>query len=164
MPDKQPTVLNGPTSQWVSAAAIADPTGGTPDPEARVVVVTILAALRAAGVIAGAASLPSSVVQFSATERTALLPAIADVAGGANIDANARTAITGILVSLRNSGVIAGATREVSLIQMSLGTNGQLAPAPAVADVAGGTIIDAPLRVAVNSALAALRAHSLIAS
>lgn len=162
MPDKKPTVLNAGTSQWVHAAAIADPTGGTADPEARVTAVSILAALRAAGIIAGATSLPSSVVQFSGTNyRTALLPDIAAPSGGANIDANARTAIGGILAALRNAGVLPGAPTVPAL---TLGTNGQLAPAPAVADITGGTIIDTQLRAAVNAALAAMRSRSLIAS
>lgn len=158
----QPTVLDA-TGRWCHGPAIANPTAGTiTDTQAQTATTSILAALRAAGVIAGSTSLPGAVRQFNGTDE-ALLPAIAAPSGGTP-DPELRTAITGILTALQAAGVIAGRSTPASLTPMSLSKNGGEAPAPAVADVTGGTNIDDNCRTAIAAALKAMRSASLIAS
>lgn len=89
-------------------AAITAPTGGTPDSELRTAIGGILTALRNAGIIAGR-TVPASLTAMSL--RTdggeAPAPAVADVSGGANIDANCRTAINNALAAMRSASLIA---------------------------------------------------------
>jgi hypothetical protein len=157
----QPKQLNAGTNQWVHGAAVADPSGGaTADPQARAAVVSILAALRAAGVLAGATGLNLGHTFNPATESVALQPAIADPAGGTTIDDVARPVISSVLAVLRRAGIIAGAT---SGPQFTLnGPTLQMCQGPAIADPSGGTTIDAQCRTALTAALAAMRDAALI--
>lgn len=155
-----PTVFNAPTSMWVHAAAIADPSGGlTVDAEARTATNAILAALRDKGVIASAAALNTRHTWNAATSQVVLGPAIADPSGGTTVDADARTAIGSILTVLRVFGVVAGATGGPSLV---LDEDTGAVSTAAIADLSTATG-DAECRTALNSALAALRSRNLIA-
>lgn len=158
-----PTVFNSATGQMVHGAAISDPTGGAiSDTQARTATNSILAALRAVGILAGGSGPTLATPQFDGTG-TALLASITAPTGGTP-DPELRTAVNGIITALKNAGVLAGRTAAASLTAMSLRTDGGEAPAPAVADVSGGSNIDANCRTAINSALAAMRSASLIAN
>jgi hypothetical protein len=160
-----PTVFNASTSQWVHGAAIANPTGGTPiDAESRTAINSILSALRAAGVIAGATQLPVGHAYNGTTGQIVLTGAIAAPSGGATVDAESRTAIGSILTALRNGGVIAGGTADPSITALAYDEDTSAwAVRPAIADVSGGATVDANGRTAINSALAAMRGRQLIA-
>lgn len=158
-----PTVFNAATGQMVHGAAVSDPSGGAvTDSQARTATNSILAALRAAGILAGGTAMSVAAPQFDGTH-TAALAAITAPTGGTP-DPELRTAIGGILTALRNAGIIAGRTVPASLTAMTLRTDGGEAPAPAVTDPSGGANIDANCRTAINSALAAMRSASLIAN
>jgi predicted deacylase len=158
----QPSILDA-TGRWVHGPAVADPAGGAiTDTQARTATASILAALRARGILAGSTSLPSATQQFDGVH-TALLPAITAPSGGTP-DPELRTGITGILAALKAAGVVAGRTVPASLTAMSLGSGGSEASAPAVVDVSGGANIDANCRTAIASAITAMRSASLIAS
>ncbi|MCX3064209.1 hypothetical protein [Streptomyces beihaiensis] len=157
-----PTVFNEATSQWVHAAAIADPSGGTtPDAEGRTAVVSILAVLRGAGVIAGATDLNVSQTWNGPTNQVAQHPAIADPSGGASPDAAARTAIGSVLTVLRSTGLIAGGTTGPAFVLD--GAQHQWADGADITDLAVDGSADDQLRTALNSALAAMRLAELIA-
>lgn len=157
----QPKVHNAATTQWVHGAAVADPTGGaTVDTQARAATVSILAALRAAGVLAGATGLNLGHTYNAATASVVLQPAIADPTAGATIDDVARPTIISILGVLRRAGIVAGGSGGP---QFTLnGPTSQLCQGPAIADPSGGSTIDAPCRTALTSALAAMRDAALI--
>lgn len=162
-----PTVFNPGTKQWVHGAAIANPSGGTIlDTQARATTNSILAALRAAGVLAGGTAMPGSGRQFDGV-RQSLLAAITAPTGGTP-DAEMRTAVGGILTALQNAGIIAGATKAPSLTSLTLGnTSHQLADGPAlspVLDLVTGSNIDTNCRTALISAITAMRSASLLAS
>jgi len=158
----QPKTLNTATGQWVHGAAVADPSGGaTADTQARAATVSILAALRAAGVLAGATGLNVGHSFNAATAQITLQAAIADPTGGVTIDDVARPTISSILGVLRRAGVIAGA--PVGGPQFTLnGPTNQLCEGPAIADPSGGSTIDTQVRTALTSALAAMRDAALI--
>ncbi|MGW4886912.1 hypothetical protein [Streptomyces murinus] len=157
----QPKVFNKATGQWVHHAAIADPTGGTTtDTQSRTAVSAILAALRNAGVIAGATHLNIG-HQWNASMRKVVLgPAIADVSGGTP-DAAARTAIGSVLAVLRRTGIIAGGTTGPAFVLD--GPEHQWAAGAAISDLAVDGSADDQLRTALNSVLAAMRDAELIA-
>lgn len=157
-----PTVLNAATGQWVHAAAISDPSGGaSADTQGRTALASILAALRNAGVIAGATHLNLG-HQWNATLRKVVLgPAIADPSGGATTDTAARTSIGSVLNVLRATGIIAGGTAGPAFTLDA--TEHQWAAGPAIADLAVDGSADDELRTALNSALAAMRSAELIA-
>jgi hypothetical protein len=158
----QPKVFNKATGQWVHHAAITDPTGGTTtDTQGRAAVVSILAALRNASVIAGATHLPAS-HQWNAAQRKIVLgPAIADVTGGTTTDAGGRSAIGSVLAVLRRTGIIAGGTSGPAFAYDA--PEHQLAAGAAIADLAVDGSADDQLRTALNAALAAMRDAELIA-
>jgi len=160
-----PTVFNPATGMLVHGAAITDPTGGaTVDAQSRTATVAILAALRSAGVIAGATQNPLSHVFNGPTFQTVLSAAITAPTGGATVDAEARTAITALLVVMRNAGLVAGGTADPSILPMVFDEDTySLAPGAAIATVTGGATIDVECRTAVNAALVAARSRSLIA-
>lgn len=89
-------------------AAITAPTGGTPDPELRTAINGILGALKQAGVIAGR-TVPVSLTSMALRTDLGESPSVAvvDVSGGANIDANCRTAINSVLAAMRSASLIA---------------------------------------------------------
>lgn len=158
----QPKVFNKATGQWVHHAAIADPTGGTTtDTQGRAAVVSILAALRSASVIAGATR-PNIGHKWNGAQRKVVLgPAIADVSGGTTTDAGGRTAIASVLAVLRKTGIIAGGTSGPSFVLDA--PEHQLAAGAAIADLAVDGSADDQLRTALNAALAAMRDAELIA-
>lgn len=160
-----PTVFNAGTSQWVHGAAITDPSAGaTIDAESRTATNSILAALRAAGVIAGASQLPTGHSHNGTTGQIVLTSAITAPTGGATNDANLRTAIGSILTALRNAGIIAGGTSDPSVTSLTYDEDTSAwAVRPAIADVSAGATIDTNCRTAINSALAAMRSRQLIA-
>lgn len=88
--------------------------------------------------------------------------AVADPAGGATVDANARAAMVPILAALRAFGAIAGATQLPAGHTFS-GPTSQIVLAPAIATVAGGVTIDAECRVAINALLVVMRNAGIIA-
>lgn len=154
-----PSVFNAGTSQWVHAAAISDPSAGTTvDAEARTATNSILAALRAKGVIAGATEL--NLGHTNQGRRNVLRSAISDPSGGATADTELRTAINSILDVLREYGVIAGSDNLTTLI---LDEDTQALTTTAIANVSGGATVDTNCRTAINSALTAMRSRGLIA-
>lgn len=157
----QPKVFNKATGQWVHHAAITDPTGGTTtDTQGRTAVVSILAALRSAGVIAGATHLNVG-HKWNATLRKVVLgPAITDPTGGTP-DAAGRTAIGSVLTVLRKTGIIAGGTSGPAFVLDA--TEHQWAAGAAIADLAVDGSGDDQMRTALNAALAAMRDAELIA-
>ena len=157
----QPKVFNKATGQWVHHAAITDPTGGTTtDTQGRTAVVSILAALRNAGGIAGATHLNIG-HQWNATLRKVVLgPAITDPTGGTP-DATGRTAIGSVLTVLRKTGIIAGGTSGPAFVLDA--TEHQWAAGAAIADLAVDGSGDDQMRTALNAALAAMRDAELIA-
>lgn len=157
----QPKQLNTATGQWVHGAAVADPSGGaTADTQARAATASLLAALRAAGVLGGASGLNLGHSYNAATAQITLQPAIADPTGGATIDDVARPTIISILGVLRRTGIIAGGSGSP---QFTLnGPTNQLCQGPAIADPSGGSTIDSQCRTALASALAAMRDAALI--
>lgn len=157
-----PTVFNQATGQWVHAAAIADPSGGTTvDTQSRAATGSILAVLRKAGVIAGSAGLNVSQTWNGPTHQIVQGAAIAAPSGGTTTDANLRTAIGSVLAVLKSCGLIVGGTTGPAFVLD--GSEHQWAAGAAIADVSGGTTADAECRTAVNSALAAMRLAELIA-
>lgn len=158
----QPKVFNKATGQWVHHAAITDPTGGTTtDTQSRAAVVSILAALRNAGVIAGATHLNVG-HKWNATMRKVVLgPDITAPTGGTTTDAAGRTAIGSVLTVLRKTGIIAGGTSGPSFVLDA--PEHQLAAGAAIADLAVDGSGDDQLRTALNAALAAMRDAELIA-
>lgn len=158
-----PTVFNGVTGQMVHGTAITDPTGGAiTDTQARTATVSILAALRTVGILAGATSVSNNGLQFDGTNQ-ATLAAITAPTGGTP-DPELRTAITGILGALKSAGVIAGRTVPTSLTAMALRTDGGESPGAAVVDVTGGANIDANCRTSIGGVLTAMRSANLIAN
>ncbi|WP_262059673.1 hypothetical protein [Streptomyces sp. STR69] len=157
----QPKQLNQATGQWVHGAAVTDPSGGaTADTQARAAAVSLLAALRAAGVLGGGTGLNVGHSFNAATAQITLQPAIADPTGGVTIDDVARPTIISILGVLRRVGIIAGGTAGP---QFTLnGPTNQLCQGPAIADPSGGSTIDTQVRTALTSALAAMRDAALI--
>jgi hypothetical protein len=157
----QPKVLNSATGMLCHGAAIANPTGGaTIDVETRAATTAILAALRIPGIIAGATTTASSTVYDHPRRMQALSAAIADPAGGATVDAQARTAISAILAVVRAAGIVAGGASDpaFALNQPTM----QLCHGAAIADPSGGTTTDVECRAALVSALAAMRSRGLI--
>lgn len=158
-----PAIFNAATGQMVHGAAVTDPTGGAiTDTQARTATVSILAALRTVGVLAGSTGVSNNGLQFDGTNQ-ATLAAITAPTGGTP-DTELRTAITGILTALKSGGVIAGRTVPTSLTAMALRTDGGESPGAAVIDVTGGSNIDANCRAAINSVLAAMRSANVIAN
>lgn len=157
----QPKQFNASTGQWVHGATAADPSGGaTADTQARTATASILAALRAAGVLGGATGLNLGHGFNAATSSVTLQPAIADPSGGATNDDVARPTIVSILGVLRRAGIIAGGSGAP---QFTLnGPTNQLCQSPAIADPSGGATIDSQCRTALTSALAAMRDAALI--
>lgn len=154
-----PTVFNASTGQWVHAAAISNPSAGTTiDAESRTATNSILAALRAKGVIAGASQV--NVSHTHQGRRNVLAAAISAPTGGATADAELRTAIGSILTVLRGYGVIAGSDNLTTLI---LDEDTHALTTAAIANVSGGATADTNCRTAINSALAGMRARGLIA-
>lgn len=101
---------NGTTGQTTLSGAISDPTGGaTVDANARTAIGSILVALRNAGLITGGTTHPSiAALTFDEdTSSWAVRPAIADVSGGATVDANCRTALNSALAAMRSAQLIA---------------------------------------------------------
>jgi hypothetical protein len=157
----QPRFFNPATSQFTHGAAVADPTGGTTiDAQARTATVAILAALRAAGVLAGATGLNLGHSYNGATAEVVLQPAITDPTGGTTIDDVLRPTISAILDVLRRSSIIAGATSGPNYALN--GANFQVCDGGATVDPSGGATIDIQCRAAVVSALAAMRDAALI--
>lgn len=157
-------VFNPGTSQWVNAAAISNPAGGaTVDTEGRAAANSILAALRNAGVIAGATQQNLGHTFNAATSQVVLGAAINSPTGGATTDANCRTTINAALAVLRSAGIIAGGTAAPASPVFDEDES-KWAVAAAVADVAAGGTVDAECRAAVNAALAAMRKRGLIAA
>lgn len=158
-----PTVFNSATGQMVHGAAITDPSGGAiTDSQARTATSSILAALRARGIIAGATAMNVAAHQNDGSH-TALLGAITAPSGGTP-DPELRTAVTAMIGALRAAGVVAGRAVPSSLTPLSSTSTWGEAPAAAIADVSGGSNVDANCRTAINGALAAMRSASLIAS
>lgn len=157
----QPTVLNAATGQWVHAAAIADPTGGTTtDTEGRTTIGALLAALRAAAVIGGATALPLTQGWNAAQRRVVLCKGIADPTGGTTTDTELRSTLGSVLAVLRDFGIIDGGTGFPTFV---LDGDTHQWSTTAVPDVSGGATLDAEGRIALNSALAAMRLAELIA-
>jgi len=158
-----PKVHNAATGQLVHGATITNPTGGTPDAESRTAVNAILAALRNAGVIAGATSISLGQTFNPATSQIVGGAAIAAPAGGATIDANCRTTINAIRAVLQNAGLIAGAATTLGAHAFDEDSY-SLTVGAAIPDVAAGGTTDTEGRAAINSALAAMRLAGLIAA
>lgn len=157
----QPKYFNAATSQWVHGAAITDPTGGTTtDSQGRTAISSILAALRAAGVIAGATSLNLTYGWNAGRSQVVLLPAITAPSGGATVDTEGRAAISSILAVLGAAGIVGGGSAGPSGA-LNAATN-QMCEAAAIVDVSGGSTVDSQFRTAVNAALAAMRDAALI--
>jgi len=158
-----PTIFNAATGQLVHAAAITNPTGGTPDAEARTATNAILAVLRNQAVIAGAASQNLGQTFNGATSQIVQAAAIATPSGGGTQDVNVRAAIDAIRVVLQNAGLIAGATTTLGAHSFDEDTYNTTTGA-AIATVSGGAVVDAQCRTAVNAALVAMRLCGLIAA
>lgn len=157
-----PTVFNAATSQWVHAAAIADPSGGTTtDAEARTATVSILDVLRNAGVIAGASGVNVGQAWNGPTNQIVQNAVIAAPSGGATTDAETRTAIGSVLAVLEGCALIAGGTAGPPFVLDA--AESQWAVGADITDVSGGATVDAECRAALNSALAAMRLAELLA-
>lgn len=90
----------------VLGAAVSDPSGGsTIDANARTAINSILDVLRRHGVIAGSDNLTALILDEDTAALTSA--AIADVSGGATIDAECRTAVNAALSAMRKRGLIA---------------------------------------------------------
>jgi hypothetical protein len=158
-----PTVFNAATGQLVHATAITNPTGGTPDAEARTATNAILAVLRNRAVIAGATSMNLGQTFNGPTSQIVQAAAIAAPTGGSNQDTNVRAAINSIRTVLQNAGLIAGATTTLGAHSFDEDTY-NVTTGAAIADVTGGATIDTQCRTAINAALAAMRLAGLIAA
>lgn len=156
----QPTILNAATGQWVHAGPIAAPTGGTTtDTQSRTAIGGILAALRDAGVIAGATHLPSSQQWNGTLKQIVLGPAITGPTGGTP-DADLRTAVGSVIAVLQGAALVNGGTTGPNFVLDP--DNLQMATA-GITDLNIDGTGDDNARTALNSALAAMRLAELIA-
>ena len=98
------TVWDANRSCFVGAAAIANPTGGTPDPELRAAIVQVLTALRGAGVIAHTATLHPTV--WDATAACYTFSAYTAPSGGTFADVEARAQVALVAAALQSRGYL----------------------------------------------------------
>jgi hypothetical protein len=105
---KGPLAIDQDSFAYVHAGVIAAPSGGaTIDTQARASVVSIIAALVAQGIIAGAGPQTNPTVWDEDVSCQVNGVAIADPTGGATIDVELRAAIVQTLAALRSANIIA---------------------------------------------------------
>lgn len=102
-PQTSSAVFDGTKAGYVNATTIADPTGGTPDPELRTAVVQCLTALRAASRVGGTAA-GAGPTTFDEDTQSYAYSAYTTPTGGANIDAEGRAQLNLAAAAMRSRG------------------------------------------------------------